>query len=228
MSNLVLKRDLVFKYKQGQAYDQKLNVWVVLYGTKGYHNDIPVAVYDRWWTIENDKLNIYPVTVLKNEPTADENPTTKKYVDERTRKIWYRGHLAHNNKHTVKFYVNGVIGHTTNVKQSDNADFTVKSSDTSKLIVNNVGMYMITYIDGMLSAQTSNLRFILSNTFVNTNTNSGGLTIPLPNTLNIWKTTMNTVMLYLQANTSLQIKSDDANTKLDGLNFGYIMISKQD
>ena len=220
--------DLVFKYKQGQAYDQKLTVWVVLYGTKGYHNDIPVAVYDRWWSIENDKLNIYPVTVLKNEPTADENPTTKKYVDERTRKIWYRGKLAHNNKTTVAFYVNNVLGHTTNVKQSDNADFTVNSSDTTKLIINNAGMYHITYIDGLASTQASNLKFILSNSFVNTNTNSGGLTIPLPNTSTMWKTTMNTVMLYFQANTSLQIETDHANTKLDGLGFSYLMISKQD
>ena len=188
--------DLVFKYKQGQAYDQKLNVWVVLYGTKGYHNDIPVAVYERWWSIENDKLNIYPATVLKTEPTADKNPTTKKYVDTRTRKIWYRGHQAHNNKTKVEFYTNNTQGHTNNVSQSGNADFTVNSSDTSKLIVNNAGMYMITYIDGLASTSTSNLKFILSNSVVKTNTNSGGLTLPLPNTGTVWNTTMNTVIQY--------------------------------
>ena len=220
--------DLVFKYKQGQSYDQKLTVWVVLYGTKGYHNDIPVQVYDRWWSIENDKLNIYPITVLKNEPTADENPTTKKYVDERTRKIWYRGKLAHNNKTTVEFYVNGTLQHNTNVSQSDNADFTVNSSDTTKLIVNNAGLYLITFIDGLASTQASNLKFILGNEFVSTNTNSGGLTLPLPNTSSMWKTTMNTVMLYFQANTSLKMETDHNNTQLDGLGFSYIMLSKQD
>ena len=220
--------DLVFKYKSGQSYDQKLTVWVVLYGTKGYHNDIPVAVYDRWWSIENDKLNIYPVTVLKNEPTTDKNPTTKKYVDERTNKIWYRGKLSHNNKTTVEFYENGTLQHNINVSQSDNADFTVNSSDKTKLIVNNAGLYLITYIDGLASTQASNLKFILGNEFVATNTNSGGLTLPLENTSTMWKTTMNTVMLYFQANTSLKIETDHVNTQLDGLGYSYIMLSKQD
>ena len=220
--------DLIFKFKQGETYDQKLDVWVVLYGTKGYHNDIPVEVYDRWWSIENDKLNIYPETVLSNEPTTDKNPTTKKYVDTRTKKIWYRGNLAHNNKTTVEFYENGTSQHNTNVSQSDNADFTVNSSDKTKLIVNNAGLYLITYIDGLASTQASNLKFTLGNEFVATNTNSGGLTLPLENTSTMWKTTMNTVMLYFQANTSLKIETDHNNTQLDGLGFSYIMLSKQD
>ena len=219
--------DLVFKFKQGQAYDQKLDIWVVVYGTKGYHNDIPVEVYDRWYSLENGKLNLYPETVLSNEPTTDKNPTTKKYVDTKTKKIWYRGHLAHNNKKTVEFFVNGTQGHN-NVSQSDNADFTVNSSDATKLIVNNAGLYLITYIDGMASTQASNLKFILDNEFVSTNTNSGGLTIPLPNTSTMWKTTLNTVMLYFQANTSLKMEADHNNTKFDGLGFSYIMLSKQD
>lgn len=73
--------DIVVKFKQGQAYDQKLDIWVVVYGTKGYHNDIPVEVYDRWYSLENGKLNLYSETVLSNEPTTDKNPATKKYVD---------------------------------------------------------------------------------------------------------------------------------------------------
>ena len=220
--------DLVFKNKQGQGYDQKLTVWVVLYGTKGYHNDIPVQVYDRWYSFENDKLNIYPETVLRNEPTTDKNPTTKKYVDTRTNKIWYRGHLAHNNKTKVEFHTNNTQGHTNNVSQSDNADFTVNSSDTTNLIVNNAGLYLITFIDGIISTQASNLKFTLGNEFVSTNTNSGGLTLPLENTSSLWKTTMNTVMLYFQANTSLKIETSHNNTKLDGLGYSYIMLSKQD
>ena len=220
--------DLVFKFKQGQAYDQKLDIWVVVYGTKGYHNNIPVEVYDRWYSLENGKLNLYPETVLSNEPTTDKNPTTKKYVDTKTKKIWYRGHLAHNNLKTVEFYVNGTPQHNTNVSQSDNADFTVNSSDVTKLIVNNAGLYLITFIDGLASTQASNLKFILGNEFVSTNTNSGGLTLPLENTSTMWKTTMNTVMLYFQANTSLKMETSHNNTVLDGLGYSYIMISKQD
>ena len=220
--------DLVFKFKQGQAYDQKLDIWVVVYGTKGYHNNIPVEVYDRWYSLENGKLNLYPETVLSNEPTTDKNPATKKYVDTKAKKIWYRGNLAHNNEKTVKFYENGTADHKTNVSQSDDADFTVNSSDTTKLIVNNAGLYLITFIDGLASTQASNLKFILGNEFVATNTNSGGLTLPLENTSSLWKTTMNTVMLYFQANTSLKMETDHNNTQLDGLGYSYIMISKQD
>ena len=231
--------DLVFKFKQGQAYDQKLDIWVVVYGTKGYHNDIPVEVYDRWYSLENGKLILYPETVLSNEPTTEKNPATKKYVDTlqttlqtnidtKAKKIWYRGHLSHNNKKTVQFYANGAVQHNLNVSQSDDADFTVNSSDTTKLIVNNAGLYLITFIDGMASTQASNLKFILGNEFVSTNTNSGGLTIPLQNTSTMWKTTMNTVMLYFQANTSLKIESDHNNTVFDGLKYSYIMLAKQD
>ena len=231
--------DLVFKFKQGQAYDQKLDIWVVVYGTKGYHNDIPVEVYDRWYSLENGKLNLYPETVLSNEPTTDKNPATKKYVDTlqttlqtnidtKAKKIWYKGHLSHNNKKTVQFYVNGTANHNTNVSQSDNADFTVNSSDTTKLIVNNAGLYLITYIDGLASTQASNLKFILGNEFVATNTNSGGLTLPLENTSTMWKTTLNTVMLYFQANTSLKMEADHNNTVFDGLSYSYIMLAKQD
>ena len=231
--------DLVFKFKQGQAYDQKLDIWVVVYGTKGYHNDIPVEVYDRWYSLENGKLILYPETVLSNEPTTEKNPATKKYVDTlqttlqtnidtKAKKIWYRGHLSHNNKKTVQFYANGAVQHNLNVSQSDDADFTVNSSDTTKLIVNNAGLYLITFIDGMASTQASNLKFILGNEFVSTNTNSGGLTIPLQNTSTMWKTTMNTLMLYFQANTSLKIESDHNNTVFDGLKYSYIMLAKQD
>lgn len=231
--------DIVVKFKQGQAYDQKLDIWVVVYGTKGYHNDIPVEVYDRWYSLENGKLNLYPETVLSNEPTTDKNPATKKYVDTlqttlqtnidtKAKKIWYRGSLSHNNKKTVQFYVNGTANHSINVSQSDGADFTVNSSDPTKLIVNNAGLYLITFIDGLASTQASNLKFILGNEFVDTNTNSGGLTIPLENTSTMWKTTLNTVMLYFQANTSLKMEADHNNTVFDGLNYSYIMLAKQD
>ena len=124
--------------------------------------------------------------------------------------------------------MNGTLGHTTNVSQSDNADFTVNSSDTTKLIVNNAGLYLITYIDGLASTQASNLKFILGNEFVATNTNSGGLILPLENTSSMWKTTMNTVMFYFQANTSLKMETDHNNTVLDGLGYSYIMLAKQD
>ena len=73
--------DIVVKFKQGQAYDQKLDIWVVIYDSKGYHNDIPVEVYDKWYSLYNSKLYIYPEAVLNKEPMKVRNPTTKKYVD---------------------------------------------------------------------------------------------------------------------------------------------------
>lgn len=141
------------------------------------------------------------------------------------KKNWYRGKLSHDNNSRVYFYVNGTSDHSTNVSQSSNADFTVNSSDTSKLIVNNAGLYLVTFIDGVKSAHLSHLKFILDKPFMTT---SGDINIQLQNTKGSWVTIANTVMLYFQANTSLKIQADNSNTLFDGTNNSYIMLAKQD
>lgn len=37
----------------------------------------------------------------------DDNPVTKKAFHDKTRRLFYRGNMAHNNDKIVRFYVNG-------------------------------------------------------------------------------------------------------------------------
>lgn len=82
---------------------------MVVYGIKGYYNDILVEVYDWWYLFENGKFNFYLEIVLSNELMIDKNLVIKKYVDIKVKKIWYRGNLVYNNKKIVEFYVNGIL-----------------------------------------------------------------------------------------------------------------------
>lgn len=42
--------DIVMKNKSGEAYDPQPNVWVIVYGSKGYRNDLPARdVWDNWY-----------------------------------------------------------------------------------------------------------------------------------------------------------------------------------
>ncbi|PFX19579.1 Collagen alpha-4(VI) chain [Stylophora pistillata] len=237
--------DVVIKNKAGQAPDQKLPIYVIIYGSKGYHNSLPKDVWTSWYSFANGGTHINSKLTLEFEPSVASSAVTKKYVDDirtslqrnintkatktaltnATKKIWYRGNCAHNNASQVTFYVNGTSDHTTNVTQSDNADFTVNSSDNTKLIVVNAGLYLVTYIDGVQSQHLHNLKFTLSNSFVTT---ASGILMPLPNTRKAWVNTTNTVLMYFQANTSLSIATDNSATLLDGLAWSHLLIAKQD
>ncbi|PFX26611.1 Complement C1q tumor necrosis factor-related protein 7 [Stylophora pistillata] len=237
--------DVVIKNKAGQSYDQKLPIYVIVYGSKGYHNSLPKDVWTSWYSFASGGTHINSKLTLEFEPTVASSAVTKKYVDDMqttlqtnidtkatktaltnaTKKIWYRGNCAHNNVTQVTFYVNGTSDHSTNVSQSDNADFTVNSSDDTKIIINNAGMYLVTYIDGVKSKHLTNLKFTLSNSFVRT---ASGILMPLPNTRNSWVNTTHSVLLYFQANTSLSIETDNGNTLLDGLTWSHLLIVKQD
>lgn len=109
--------------------------------------------------------------------------------------------------------------------QSSDDDFTVNSSDNTKLIFNNTGLYLITFIDGVKSAHLSHLEFILSSSFIRTD--GSGIKIQLQNTHDSWVTIANTVMLYISSGTSLALKADNSKTLFDGLDLSYIMIVKQ-
>ena len=55
--------------KSGQSYDQELDVWVVVYVSKGYYNDLPVKdVWDVFYcVIHNGYLHF-------NAPLLIDNP----------------------------------------------------------------------------------------------------------------------------------------------------------
>lgn len=154
--------DVVMKNKSGQAYDQELDIWVVVYGSKGYYNDLPIQdVWDVLYSIIHDGFIYFNSPLLIDNPWVSLSPTTKQYVDNATRKIWYKGGSAHNFRNQVRFHPNGSNLYNAFVSQSDNADFTVRHSDHSKIIINNAGLYLITYIDGVKSKSDSYLRYTL-------------------------------------------------------------------
>ncbi|PFX14403.1 hypothetical protein AWC38_SpisGene21443 [Stylophora pistillata] len=75
--------DIVMKFKRNiSKYHLKLPIWVVVYGSKGYHNSLPEDVWDRWYSFYDSEMHIYPQTILTNDPQETRNPTTKKYVDD--------------------------------------------------------------------------------------------------------------------------------------------------
>ncbi|DAC81732.1 TPA_asm: fiber [Stylophora coral adintovirus] len=92
--------DVVIKNKSGQPYDQTLPIYVIVYGSKGYHNSIPKSVWTSWISFVSGGAHINSKLTLEFEPTVASSAVTKKYVDDKntaltnaTRKIWYRGNL---------------------------------------------------------------------------------------------------------------------------------------
>ena len=115
-----LQLDIHMKNKLSQAYDATLPVFIVIYGSKGYHNDIPTSVWDRAYFIEKGVFT-FTEEVAVPKPTNAANPVTKyymeKYIDGRVpRKISYRGSLAHNNSTIAKFHVNGTTEWSKNMR----------------------------------------------------------------------------------------------------------------
>ena len=204
-----LQLDIHMKNRQGQSYDARLPIYIVIYGSKGYHNDIPTSVWDRAWFIEKGVLT-FSEEVVVQRPTNPGNPVTKLYLEKHLlsripRKIWYRGALAHNNSTIVNFYVNG----NSKVKQSSNADFTVNSSDTSKIYVKYLGMYMISYIDGVKTDNVLGYLEVILSSF-GVYTSDGKIRFVINNTNNNWETMNYCFMVYFKANTWMQIKTSSS------------------
>lgn len=223
-----LMLDIHMKNKTGQSYDNNLPIYIVIYGCKGFHNDIPTSVWDRAWSIEKRVLT-FSGEVVVQDPTDSCNPVTKSYLEKfMPRKIWYRGILAHDNNTTVYYYVNGSPAYNQKVKQSDNADFTVNSGDKSKIYVAHAGMYMISYTDGVRANRVNGwLEVILSS--YDFYTSDGRIRFYIENTNNNWRTMNYSFMLYLKANTWMQMKTNTSGILLDGrADFGHLMMLKVD
>ena len=227
-----LDLDIHIKYKLGQAYDRELPVFIVMYGSKGYHNDIPTAVWDRAYFIEKGVFT-FTEEVAVPKPTNAANPVTKyymeKYIDGRVpREISYRGSLAHNNSNNVSFYVNGTSDFNKKVKQSYNGDFTVNSSDTTKIHVKNAGMYMVSYTDDIKTDSGSGLlEFVISS--YNIFTTDGKFGYYIEPTYNRWRTKNHCFMTYFNTNDWMQIKTSNNRMKLGKTaNFNCLLIKKLD
>ena len=223
-----LMLDIHMKNKTGQSYDPRLPIYIVMYGSKGYHNDIPTSVWDKAWFIEKGVLS-FSEEVVVQRPTNPGNPVTKLYLEKHLlsripRKIWYRGALAHNNSTMVNYYVNG----SHKVKQSDSADFTVNSGDKSKIYVKHPGMYMVTYIDGVKTDNVLGWLEVVLSSF-NVFTTDGKIRFVINNTNNNWRTMSYCFMVYFNTNTWMQIKTSTSLISLgQRTDFNRLMMVKVD
>ena len=224
-----LQLDIHMKNRQGQSYDARLPIYIVIYGSKGYHNDIPTSVWDRAWFIEKGVLS-FSEEVVVQRPTNPGNPVTKLYLEKSLlsripRKIWYRGALAHHNSTIVNYHVNGS---SRAVKQSNNADFTVNSSDKSKIYVKNPGMYMVSYTDGVKADNSFGWLDVILSSF-SVYTMDGKIRFVINNTQNNWMTMNYSFMVYFTANTWMQIKTSNSLISLgQRANYNRLLMVKVD
>ena len=231
--------DIVIKYRSGVAYPQKLPVYIVFYGSKGFFNNIPTSVWNSWRVFDQGNVSMEKNLILYQDPTVDKGAATKKYVDDNItsmmKKIFYKGYLSHNNENVVKFHANGTEDHTKYVRQSDPSDFIVNEEDYEKIIIKNPGVYSISLIDGLktLDQRDDNgtVQFILNPApFLSLSDN---INITVPNTGKGWKTYNFISVLDIYKDTKLSIQTSDARTIFDGLGngykkFGMILINKID
>ena len=230
--------DIVVKYRSGVAYPQKLPVYIVFYGSKGFYNNVPTSVWNSWRVFDQGNVSMQKNLILYQDPTVDKGAATKKYVDDniklQMRKIFYKGYLLHNNENVVKFYANGTSDHTKYVRQSDPSDFIVNEEDYEKIIIKNTGVYSISLIDGLKTGphdDNGTVQFILNPApFLSLSDN---INITVPNTGKGWKTYNFISVLDIYKDTTLKIQTTDVSTIFDGLGtgnkkYGMILINKID
>ena len=231
--------DIVIKYRSGVAYPQKLPVYIVVYGSKGFFNNIPQSVWNSWRVFDQGNISMQKDLILHQDPTVDKGAATKKYVDDniklQMKKIFYKGYLKHDNDSFIRFFANGTEDHTKYVRQSDPSDFIVNEEDYEKILIKNPGVYSISLIDGLktLDEEDDNgtVQFILNPApFLSLSDN---INITVPNTGRGWKTYNFISVLDIYRDTKLSIQTSDARTIFDGLGlgnkkFGMILINKID
>ena len=230
--------DIVIKYRSGVAYPQKLPVYIVFYGSKGFYNNIPASVWNSWRVFDQGNVSMQKNLILYQDPTVDKGAATKKYVDDniklQMKKIFYKGYLLHNNENVVKFYANGTSDHTKYVRQSDPSDFIVNAANEEVILIKNPGVYSISLIDGLKTGpqdDNGTVQFILNPApFLSLSDN---INITVPNTSKGWKTYNFISVLDIYKDTTLKIQTTDVSTIFDGLGsgnkkLGMILINKID
>lgn len=84
-----LMLDIYMKNKIGQFYDNNFFIYIVIYGCKGFYNDILISVWDRVWFIEKRVL-IFSGEVVVQDLIDFCNLVIKFYFEKfMLRKIWY-------------------------------------------------------------------------------------------------------------------------------------------
>ena len=230
--------DIVIKYRSGVAYPQKLPVYIVFYGSKGFYNNVPTSVWNSWRVFNQGNVSMQKDLILHQDPTVDKGAATKKYVDDniklQMKKIFYKGYLKHDNDSFIRFFANGTEDHTKYVRQSDLSDFIVNEEDYEKILIKNPGVYSISLIDGLKTESEDDngtVQFILNPApFLSLSDN---INITVPNTGKGWKTYNFISVLDIYRDTKLSIQTSDVRTIFDGLGegykkFGMILINKID
>ena len=63
------------------SYGNKLPIWVVVYGSKGYHNDVPVSAWDFLYRHTNNGI-FFNIPIQVSHATSAQNPVTKHIFDD--------------------------------------------------------------------------------------------------------------------------------------------------
>ncbi|PFX29617.1 Pulmonary surfactant-associated protein D [Stylophora pistillata] len=145
--------DVVMKNKSGQAqaYDQTLPIWVIVYGSKGFHNSIPKEVWTSWYSFVNGAVHINSDLTLEHKPIHANSAATKKYVDDNTHEIIFLfvKKMAHSNNKNVSFSTASVdiICYPAYSKGGYNSDYFSVHNSGRELNLVKSGCYHILYND---------------------------------------------------------------------------------
>ena len=118
---------MVLKNKSGITYSQDLQVFVVVYGVLGYHNDVSASVWDKIYTVTNGVINFNEkVKMDVVDPVENQNPVSKKIHDgDRNRlnnsvtnrnNYYYNNNIEHNNENIKRKKKKGNKSRETSVK----------------------------------------------------------------------------------------------------------------
>ena len=73
---------MTLKNWSGISYKQDLQIFVVVYGVKGYHNNVSKSVWDKMCTVYNDVINFNEEVKMDIVgPVNNQNPVSKKIHD---------------------------------------------------------------------------------------------------------------------------------------------------
>ncbi|PFX15495.1 Collagen-like protein 6, partial [Stylophora pistillata] len=142
--------DIIMKNKSGQSYDQKLPIWVIIYGPRGYHNSIPKSVWTSWYNFANGGVHINSKITLEFDPTVDSSATTKKYVDDKTKAVFlFVKKMAHSDNKNVRLSTTAsdILCHPAASARGFNTAFFSAHNSGRELNIVKKGYYQIVYSD---------------------------------------------------------------------------------
>ena len=143
--------DLDIDIKLKSKTDPQTTIYVVVYGVKGYVNNVSVNLWDRLYYYDNDSVQYeVPIDMKGNKITGvavdDSDAINYKQLNTLINYYTYTNDLKHNNASIVKFPVLNISSHW---KPQISFPFEVTSNDHNILKLKLDGWYQIIYYDNI-------------------------------------------------------------------------------